>query len=59
MLDVVAPVLHSRDPAEVVDRVDDSQLLSTVTTGAAGIGIGVALPLPGGLGHPSTVCVTV
>jgi hypothetical protein len=34
MLDVAAPVFHSRVPAAVVDRVDDPQLFTTVTNGA-------------------------
>lgn len=59
MLDVVSPVLHSRDPSAVVDRVDDSHSLLTVTTGAGGTVLGAAVPLPGRLVHPSTVVVTV
>jgi len=59
MLEVVAPVLHNKDPAAVVDKVDDPQLLVTVTTGAAGTVLGAAVPLPGVLVHPFTVAVTV
>ena len=35
------------------------QLLTTVTDGADGIAFGAAVPLPAGLVHPFTVCVTV
>jgi len=59
MFGVISPVLHRRSPAAVVDRVDDSHSLLTVTTGAGGIVLGAAVPLPGRLVHPSTVVVTV
>ena len=59
MLDVAAPVFHSRVPAAVVDRVDDPQLFTTVTNGAAGTVLGAAVALPGRLVHPFTVVVTV
>jgi len=58
MLEVVAPVLHRRDPAAVVDKVDDPQLFTTVTAGVAGIVLGAAVPLPEGLVQPLTVVVT-
>ena len=59
MLEEVAPVLHSRDPAAVVDKVDDPQLFTTATVGASGTVPGVAMPLPGELVHSFTVAVTV
>jgi len=59
MLDVVAPVLHNSVPEAVVDKIDDPQLSTTVTTGAEGISLGAAVPLPGVLVQPSTVVVTV
>ena len=59
MLEVVAPVFHSRLPAAVVDKVDDPQLFTAVTTGVGGIVLGAAMPLPAGLVHPFTVVVTV
>lgn len=59
MLGEFAPVLHSSDPDALVDKVDDPQLFTTVTTGAGGISLGAAVPLPGELVHPSIVVVTV
>ena len=57
---VVSPVLHSRVPGAVVDRVEvPSQLSTTVTTGVAGVVLGAAVPLPGKLVQPFTVVVTV
>ena len=57
---VVAPVLHNRVPAAVVDKVDvPLQLLTTVTTGVAGTAFGAAVPLPARLVQPFTVVVTV
>ena len=57
---VVAPVLHSSVPVAAVDKVDVLlQLFTTVTTGAAGVVFGAAVPLPGKLVHPFTVVVTV
>ncbi len=57
---VVAPVLHNNVPAATVDNVDVLlQLSVTVTTGAAGVVFGAAVPLPDGLVHPFTVVVTV
>ena len=57
---VVSPVLHSNDPVkpEAVNT-ELSQLLTTPTAGAAGIVFCAAIPLPGALLHPFTVCVTV
>ena len=58
--DVIAPVLHSSVPAAAVDKVDVLlQLSTTVTTGAAGVVFGAAVPLPAGLVQPFTVVVTV
>ena len=60
MLGVASPVLHSNVPAVVVDRVDvPLQLLTTVTTGVAGVVLGAAVPLPEALVQPLTVWVTV
>ncbi len=56
---MVAPVFQSKVPDAVVDKVDDPQLLTTVTTGVAGVDFGAAVPLPAELVQPSTVCVTV
>lgn len=56
---VVAPVLHSNDPAAVVERVDVPQLFTTVTTGIAGVVFGAAVPIPGILVHPFMVVVTL
>ena len=58
---VVAPLLHANDPVkpEAV-RTELPQLLATVTVGAAMVVFtGAATPLPAGLVHPLTVCVTV
>ncbi len=46
ILDVVAPVFHSSIPSAVVESVDDSQLFSTDTIGAAGTFLGAAVALP-------------
>ena len=64
---VVSPVLHSRVPGAVVDRVEvPSQLSTTVTTGVAGIAITVKVyvAVAAAHGEPSglsvvTVIVTV
>lgn len=52
---VVSPVLHNNDPVgfETVNK-EFSQLLTTTTTGAAGIAFGAAIPLPGELLQPFT-----
>ena len=57
--EVVAPVLHNKDPVAVVESVEFPQLSETVTTGVDGTDLGVAVPLPGGLVHPFIVLVTV
>ena len=57
---VVAPLLHNNVPVnEPAVNTELPQLLVTVTTGADGVGMGAAIPLPAGLVHPFTVCVTV
>ena len=57
---VISPVLHNKEPAnpEAVNK-ELPQLSITVTAGADGISFGAAMPLPGALVHPFTVCVTV
>ena len=40
-------------------NVEEPQLFTTETNGAGGVVFGAAVPLPGALGHPFTVCVTV
>ena len=57
--EVVAPVLHNNLPEAVVDRIELPQLFTVVTTGADGIDLGAAVPLPATLVHPFTVVVTV
>jgi hypothetical protein len=60
MDDVDAPVLHSKVPAAPVVSVEvPLQLSVTLTTGAAGVVLGAAVPLPGRLVQPSMVVVTV
>jgi hypothetical protein len=57
---VVAPLLHNNEPVnEAAVNVELPQLLTTDTVGADGTVVGAALPLPAGLVHPFTVCVTV
>ena len=53
--DEVAALLHNREPVkpEAINK-ELSQLLVTATVGAAGIALGVAIPLPGELVHPFT-----
>ena len=55
----MAPVLHNKLPPALVDNVELPQLLVTFTTGADGIAIGDAVPLPAPLVQPFTVVVTV
>jgi hypothetical protein len=57
---VVAPVLHNNEPVkpDAVNR-ELVQLSVTATFGAGGVALGAAVPLPGELVHPFTVCVTV
>jgi hypothetical protein len=60
MAEVVAPLLHNRIPAALVDKVDvPLQLSATVTTGVTGVDFGLAVPLPALLAQPFTVVVTV
>ena len=55
---VVAPVLQCTFvPAAV--NIELPQLFAMVTSGASGIILGDAVPLPGILVHPPAVCVTV
>ena len=56
---VVAPLLHNIVPPVGIDKVELPQLLTTVTTGAAGPVPGAAIPEPAALAHPPTVLVTV
>ena len=58
MDEVFAPVFHNNVPAELVDKVELPQLLTTVTVGVAGIDFGAATPLPKALVHPFIVVVT-
>ena len=59
MIDVVvSPVDHNKLLPEVVNN-ELPQLSVTLTTGADGIAIGAAVPVPTALVHPLTVCVTV
>jgi len=58
--EVVAPLLHNKEPVnDVAVNVELPQLSTTDTMGADGIAFGAATPLPEGLVHPCTVCVTV
>ena len=58
--EVVAPLLHNKEPVkDAAVNVELPQLFTTDTTGADGIACGAATPLPEGLVHPFTVCVTV
>jgi hypothetical protein len=59
--EVVAPLLHNREPVnEPAVNVELPQLLTTDTIGADTFEFkGAATPLPEGLVHPFTVCVTV
>ena len=59
ILGVDSPVLHNKVPGAVVDKVEDPQLSTTVTTGVAGVTFGAAVPLPDKLVHPFSVVVTV
>ena len=56
---VVAPLLHNKVPAAVVESVELPQLFATVTTGVDGTALGADAPLPAALIHPFTVVVTV
>lgn len=57
--DPVAPLFHNKLPEAVVDKVDEPQLFTTVTTGVAGAAFGEAVPEPGTLVQLPTVCVTL
>jgi len=57
--EAVSLVDHSNEPAALVERSEDPQLSTTLTTGAEGIAIGDATADPGKLTHPPIVCVTV
>ncbi len=58
--DVVAPLLHNKEPVnDVAVNVELPQLSTTDTMGADGISCGAAPPLPEELVQPFTVCVTV
>ena len=60
MDEVVAPLFHNKEPLnEPAVNVVLPQLSTTDTMGADGISCGAATPLPEGLVHPFTVCVTV
>ena len=60
MDEVIAPLLHNKVPAAVVDKTEvPLQLFTTVTTGVAGIAFGADVPLPFALVHPFTVVFTV
>jgi hypothetical protein len=57
---VVAPLLHNKDPVnEPAVNVELPHVFITDTVGALGTAAGAAVPLPGRLVHPFTVCVTV
>ena len=57
MEEVVPPLLHNNVPLAVVDKLDvPSQLLTTVTTGVAGVVLGDASTVATGLIHPLAVC---
>ena len=52
MDEVVAPLLHNREPAALVESVELPQLFTTVTTGAEGVVLGADIPLPAVLLQP-------
>jgi len=57
---VDSPVLHNNVPGASVESVDvPVQLLTTFTTGVAGVVLGLAIPLPSALVQPLAVVVTV
>ena len=57
--EVVAPLLHNKEPVkDVAVNVELPQLFTAVTTGADGMSLGAAIPLPEELVQPFTVCVT-
>ena len=57
----VAPLLHNNEPVKfeaVSNELPQSLFTVTVGVGTTEL-IGAASPLPAGLAHPFTVCVTV
>jgi hypothetical protein len=56
---VCPPGLHNRVPGAVVESTELPQLFATLTTGAAGIVMGAAVPEPGREVQPPDVWVTV
>jgi hypothetical protein len=57
---VVPPLLHNKVPVKLLAvKSELPQLFVTVTVGAVGTVFGAEVPLPVGLVHPLTVCVTV
>jgi hypothetical protein len=58
MEEVVALLLHSNAPVEVVYRKELPQLLISVTVGFAGVDRGLAMAMPAGLTQPPTVWTT-
>ena len=61
ILSVVAPLLHENvaPGTPVAVNTEFPQLLAMATVGADGMAFGAAVPLPGVLVHPFTVCLTV
>ena len=58
--DEVAPLLHNNEPVnDPAVNTELPQLLITDTVGADGVVFGAAIPVPAGLVHPFTVCLTV
>ena len=56
---VVSPVLQANAPAAGVDNFELPQLLTTVTTGVAGVDFGAARPVPDALVQPFADWVTL
>jgi hypothetical protein len=52
---VLSPVLHTKVPVALVDKIELPQLFATFTTGADGIAKGAAMPAPATLVQPPTV----
>jgi hypothetical protein len=60
MDEVVAPLLHNKDPVVAVAvNTEPPQLFTTVTVGGTGIVFGADVPLPAALVQPFKVCVTL
>jgi hypothetical protein len=53
--ELVAPVLHAKEPVALVDNTLLPQLFTMVTAGADGIAFGDAVPEPATLEQPFTV----